>query len=165
MNQKLTHSQQEMAQQGPQEPPAPVTVAILLIAVSMLALAGLLRLVQLRSAGDTLAPVAALAATGENAHLWQTAPEEEYAFYTERYWQMAAAREARPDAHPHATGPYYASYTDRYWQMAAAREASLSATSAAPGAPVTSEYSTYTDRYWQMASEREVRLAAAAAGR
>jgi hypothetical protein len=84
MNEKLTHTRQEMAQQGPQAPPAPVTVLILLIAVFMLALAGLLRLVQLRSAGATLAPpVAALAAAGEHAYY-------QYAYYRQTASRLAA---------------------------------------------------------------------------
>jgi hypothetical protein len=159
MNEKMVLPHQDRSQPGPEAPPAPVTVLILFIAVFMLALAGLLRLLQLHGGSDALSPpVAALAAVGENAFLWQTAPGDEYAFYTERYWHMAAARETSLAAHPQASGSGYASYTGQYWQAAAAREARLSATSAAPGAPTLTLYASYTDRYWQMAADREARL-------
>ena len=163
MNEKMVLPHQDRSQPGPEAPPAPVTVLILFIAVFMLALAGLLRLIQLHGGGDALAPpVAALAAAGDFAYLWQTAPEQEYAFYTERYWQMAAEREARLAADAQAAGPSYASYSDRYWQMAAAREARLSATSAAPGASAVTVYGAFTDQYWQLAAAREARLTLAA---
>jgi hypothetical protein len=179
MNNRTLFTELDGLDGRPEAPPAPVTVLILLVVVVMLALAGIIRLAQLRGSGELLARfVAPPATSGDYAY-------GGIAAYTERYWQAAAAREsgrqasagmsegemyrelyaqrvaeqqallAKPPA-LFVAGP--ATYTDRYWQMAAAREARLSATSAAPGAPTVTEYASYTDRYWQMAAEREAKL-------
>ena len=71
--------------------------------------------------------------------------DREPAYYTERYWQAAAAREARLSAE----AELYGSYTDRYWQAAAAREARYAAQEA------EDDYAYYTERYWQAAAARE----------
>jgi hypothetical protein len=179
MNNRTLLTELDGLEGRPEAPPAPVSVAIVLIAVIMLALAGIIRLAQLRGSGEMLARFVAPPVT-----------EGEFAYYTERYWQAAAAREAVRGAGRQASagmseGEMYrelyvqhvaeqqallakppalfaigesATYTDRYWQMAAAREANLQATSAALGAPATTAYGTYTDRYWQLAAEREARL-------
>jgi 3-oxoacyl-ACP reductase-like protein len=178
MNNRTLFTELDGLDGRPEAPPAPVSVAIVLIAVMLLALAGIIRLAQLRGSGELLARFVAPPATAGD-----------YAYYTDRYWQAAAAREAVRGAGRQASagmseGEMYrelytqhvaeqrallakppalyvaepATYTDRYWQMAAAREANLQATSAALGAPATTAYGTYTDRYWQMASEREARL-------
>jgi hypothetical protein len=52
----------------------------------------------------------------------------------------------------------YAFYTERYWRMAAEREADLRAASAALGMPAAEgDYAFYTERYWRMAAERDQR--------
>jgi hypothetical protein len=132
-------------------PPAPGAILILLVAVLMVALAAVIQIARLGGAETAL-----------TRPIVPPVTEGEYGYYTERYWQMAADRQAAQPATSAAPGApvtsEYGTYTDRYWQMAADREANLQATSAAPGAPATSEYGTYTDRYWQMAADREARL-------
>lgn len=69
--------------------------------------------------------------------------EPEYAFYTERYWNRAETAAAAPVAEVED----YAYYTERYWNMAAPQEAS-----AAGGTVVVDDYAYYTERYWDMAA-------------
>jgi hypothetical protein len=53
---------------------------------------------------------------------------DDYAFYTERYYEAAAARDARLAAESEAEKDY-AFYTERYYEAAAARDAAASAAS------------------------------------
>jgi hypothetical protein len=64
------------------------------------------------------------AATREAAIATESSDEKGYAFYTERYYQAAEAREAAAGAEEKD----YAFYTERYYEAAAAREAANPAT-------------------------------------
>jgi hypothetical protein len=69
-------------------------------------------------------PYLATAVSAEEA----TGAGDDYAFYTERYYEAAAARDARLAAESEAEKDY-AFYTERYYEAAAARDAVASAAS------------------------------------
>jgi hypothetical protein len=76
----------------------------------------------------------------------------DYAYYTQRYWQAAAEREARLASQ--GGNEAYSYYTERYWQAAATRESELT------GQDLEQEYAFYTQRYWQAAAAREAEVSA-----
>jgi hypothetical protein len=65
-----------------------------------------------------------------------TIPTENYITYTDRYWQLANV--------PAYKNPGFVYYSERYWDMAAEHE--LETISA-------ENYATFTDRYWAWATE------------
>ena len=80
---------------------------------------------------------------------------DEFAYYTERYWKMAEEREAKSvviEPGIAVAEPNYAYYTERYWKMAESE------------APVveSENYAYYTERYWEMAAAREAQSVAPA---
>ena len=80
------------------------------------------------------------------------AAEKDYAFYSERYYDAAAAREAKIAAE---AANDYAFYTERYYEAAAARDAKIA------GAEQEKDYAFYTERYWEAAAAREAAAASA----
>lgn len=83
----------------------------------------------------TAAPTDSIAAFYARPYLATAVSSEEtaaagddYAFYTERYYEAAAARDARLAAESEAEKDY-AFYTERYYEAAAARDAAASAAS------------------------------------
>jgi hypothetical protein len=73
------------------------------------------------------------------------------AYYTQQYWDMAAARPAVTiETSTTVYGPQGAYYTERYWQMAAP-EQSLIAPMAAGVYGMNAHDAYYTERYWRMA--------------
>ena len=80
------------------------------------------------------------------------AAEKDYAFYTERYYDAATAYEAKMAVE---AAKDYAFYTERYYEAAAARDAKIA------GAEQEKDYAFYTERYWEAAAAREAAAASA----